>query len=67
MNYFNFAGQRIDESFRAICNKMYFKAEAQQIDRILEVFARHYWDCNPFTIMRNHGKVYIFYIFFSSY
>ncbi|KAI9271821.1 hypothetical protein BDA99DRAFT_306055 [Phascolomyces articulosus] len=58
MNHFDFTDQRIDESFRILCSKMYFKAEAQQIDRILEVFASRYWDCNPSTIMKNHDIIH---------
>ncbi|KAI9494979.1 hypothetical protein BDB00DRAFT_281281 [Zychaea mexicana] len=42
MSYLDFTNQRIDESFRKLCSKVYFKAEAQQIDRILEAFACRY-------------------------
>lgn len=43
---------------RKLCSKLYFKAEAQQIDRILEVFANRYWTCNPDTILRTAGKLF---------
>ncbi|KAI9480592.1 MAG: Sec7 domain-containing protein [Benjaminiella poitrasii] len=43
MNLFDFKKLTLVESFRKLCLKLYFKAEAQAIDRILEVFAYHYW------------------------
>ncbi|RCH79428.1 hypothetical protein CU098_004454, partial [Rhizopus stolonifer] len=44
MQLFQFADMRLDVGFRRLCSKLYFKAEAQQIDRILEQFAHRYWD-----------------------
>ena len=38
---------------RRFCAKLYLKAETQQVDRILEEFARRYWDCNPTTVLGN--------------
>jgi hypothetical protein len=35
---------------RRMCSKLYLKAESQQLDRILEEFARRYWECNPHTV-----------------
>ncbi|KAI7877230.1 hypothetical protein K492DRAFT_219281 [Lichtheimia hyalospora FSU 10163] len=43
MDYFDFSDMRMDTAFRKLCSKLYFKAEAQQIDRILQVFAQRYW------------------------
>jgi hypothetical protein len=40
---------------RKVCSKLYFRAEAQQIDRILEAFAKRYWQCNPKTIFGSAG------------
>lgn len=50
MNNFNFANQKLDTAFRLLCSKLYLKAESQQIDRILEAFAKRYYECNPTTI-----------------
>ncbi|CDH49068.1 sec7 domain containing protein [Lichtheimia corymbifera JMRC:FSU:9682] len=58
MDKFEFANMRLDNAFRKLCSKLYFKAEAQQIDRILEVFANRYWTCNPDTILRTADVVY---------
>lgn len=55
MSHFDFTGERIDASFRKLCAKLYFKAEAQQIDRILEAFANRYHECNPKSILKNAG------------
>ena len=41
---------------RRLCAKLYLKAETQQVDRILEVFAKRYWDCNPTTIFGNPSE-----------
>lgn len=45
--------------FRKVCSKLYFRAEAQQIDRILEAFAQRYWECNPKTVFRNAGIFFL--------
>lgn len=59
--FFNVSIGKVNESFlllRKVCSKLYFRAEAQQIDRILEAFAKRYWQCNPKTIFGNAGFVY---------
>ncbi|ORE15747.1 hypothetical protein BCV71DRAFT_228517 [Rhizopus microsporus] len=58
MDYFNFADMRLDAAFRKLCSKLYFKAEAQQIDRILEVFANRYWECNTGCLLGSADVVY---------
>ncbi|EPB89850.1 hypothetical protein HMPREF1544_03372 [Mucor circinelloides 1006PhL] len=47
MDQFDFTGMALDEAFRKLCQKLYFKAEAQEIDRILEVFSHRFWNQNP--------------------
>lgn len=56
MEYFYFTDMRLDGAFRKLCSKLYFKAEAQQIDRILESFANRFWDCNPDCLFGSAGK-----------
>lgn len=46
MSRFDFTNQRLDAAFRTLCGKLYFKAEAQQMDRILGAFASRYWECH---------------------
>ncbi|KAG2217575.1 hypothetical protein INT45_004928 [Circinella minor] len=58
MKNFQFSHMRLDSAFRKLCSKLYFKAEAQQIDRILEVFAGRYWSCNPRSILKSADVVY---------
>ncbi|KAL0097606.1 hypothetical protein J3Q64DRAFT_1652380 [Phycomyces blakesleeanus] len=58
LNNFQFSRMRLDGAFRKLCSKLYFKAEAQQIDRILEVFAQRYWACNPRCIFGSADIVY---------
>ncbi|KAI8147478.1 hypothetical protein BJV82DRAFT_595619 [Fennellomyces sp. T-0311] len=58
MNHFEFTNMLLDKAFRKLCSKLYFKAEAQQIDRILEAFARRFWQCNPQSIFGNDDIVY---------
>lgn len=55
MQFFVFTEMRLDSAFRKLCSKLYFKAEAQQIDRILESFANRYWDCNPECLFGSAG------------
>jgi Sec7-like guanine-nucleotide exchange factor len=55
MAFFDFTEMRLDSAFRKLCSKLYFKAEAQQIDRILESFANRYWDCNPSCLFGSAG------------
>jgi hypothetical protein len=33
--------------YRRLCEKLFLKAETQQVDRILDEFSKRYWDCNP--------------------
>ncbi|KAF6761177.1 Sec7 domain GEF [Ephemerocybe angulata] len=47
MDFYDFAGLRLDLAFRRLCAKLYLKGETQQVDRILEEFSRRYWECNP--------------------
>ncbi|KAI8994801.1 hypothetical protein BDB01DRAFT_774119 [Pilobolus umbonatus] len=58
MDYFDFTDMRLDDAFRKLCSKLYFKAEAQQIDRILESFANRYWTCNTQSLFGNADIVY---------
>ncbi|KAI9254890.1 hypothetical protein BY458DRAFT_520605 [Sporodiniella umbellata] len=58
MQLFDFSAMRLDMGFRRLCSKLYFKAEAQQIDRILEVFAHRYWECNPDCLLGSADVVY---------
>lgn len=58
MGFFKLEGVTLDSAFRTLCSKIYFKAEAQQIDRILEAFAKRYWQCNPHCIFGSSDTVH---------
>ncbi|CAO3599194.1 unnamed protein product [Absidia cylindrospora] len=58
MDHFEFETLRLDSAFRKLCGKLYFKAEAQQIDRILDIFAKRYWKCNPQSVFGSSDVVY---------
>ncbi|GAN04434.1 conserved hypothetical protein [Mucor ambiguus] len=58
MNNFDFANQRLDAAFRTLCAKLYLKAESQQLDRIIEAFAKRYYECNPTTLFHCFDVVY---------
>lgn len=51
MNNFNFKGLRLDDAFRALCSKLYIKGESQQLDRIIEAFAKRFCECNPNSLL----------------
>ncbi|UZJ56962.1 hypothetical protein CBS101457_006282 [Exobasidium rhododendri] len=47
MERFDFAGLRIDAAFRRLCDKLFLRAETQQVDRILTAFSQRFISCNP--------------------
>ncbi|KAK9492218.1 hypothetical protein V1508DRAFT_168037 [Lipomyces doorenjongii] len=50
MSNFNWTGKSILSGLRSLCERIYFRGEAQHIDRILDAFATRWCECNP-----NHG------------
>lgn len=47
---YDFTNKSIITSLREVCNRLVFRAETQQVDRILVAFSKRWCDCNP-----NHG------------
>jgi Sec7 domain len=47
---------RADATCRRLCEKLYLKAETQQVDRILEQFSLRYWKNNPDTVYGSAGE-----------
>ncbi|WVQ76687.1 hypothetical protein IAR50_006361 [Cryptococcus sp. DSM 104548] len=58
MQYFDMKGQNLVEAFRDLCQKLYLKAESQEIDRIIEAFSARYFECNPNTTFGSPGVVH---------
>jgi PH/SEC7 domain-containing protein len=57
INKFDFKNLRLDAAFRSLCDKLYLKAETQQVDRILEAFSRKYWQDNPEVLFGSAGEL----------
>ncbi|KAG2221647.1 hypothetical protein INT45_001172 [Circinella minor] len=55
---YDFKDMQLDTAFRKLCQKVYFKAEAQEIDRVLEAFARRYWACNNNVVYGSADVIY---------
>ena len=50
MELYNFSNLNILAALRNVCNRLVLKAESQQVDRILDAFAKRWCQCNS-----NHG------------
>ncbi|KAJ2969504.1 hypothetical protein NUW58_g9975 [Xylaria curta] len=50
MDLYDFENQSVLAGLRQICSRLVFRAETQQVDRILVAFSKRWCDCNP-----NHG------------
>ncbi|GAW13482.1 hypothetical protein ANO14919_028680 [Xylariales sp. No.14919] len=50
MDLYDFENESVLTGLRQICSRLVFRAETQQVDRILIAFAKRWCDCNP-----NHG------------
>jgi hypothetical protein len=50
MDLYEFKNTSILMSLRQVCRRLVFRAETQQVDRILVAFSKRWCDCNP-----NHG------------
>ncbi len=50
MDLYDFKNHSVVASLRQVCGRLVFRAETQQVDRILVAFSRRWCECNP-----NHG------------
>ncbi|KAI0908010.1 hypothetical protein F4823DRAFT_564246 [Ustulina deusta] len=50
MDLYDFESESVLASLRQICSRLVFRAETQQVDRILIAFSKRWCECNP-----NHG------------
>ncbi|KAI0154727.1 hypothetical protein GGR57DRAFT_502473 [Xylariaceae sp. FL1272] len=50
MDLYDFKNQSVIAALRQVCTRLVFRAETQQVDRILVSFSNRWCDCNP-----NHG------------
>ncbi|PWN21755.1 hypothetical protein BCV69DRAFT_281683 [Microstroma glucosiphilum] len=55
---FDFTNLRVDAALRILCDKLFLRAETQQVDRILAAFSRRYWLCNPASVCGSADSVH---------
>ncbi|GAP85114.1 putative Sec7 domain-containing protein [Rosellinia necatrix] len=47
MDLYDFENQSVLAALRQVCSRLVFRAETQQVDRILVAFSKRWCDCNP--------------------
>ncbi|SNX81885.1 uncharacterized protein MEPE_00590 [Melanopsichium pennsylvanicum] len=55
---FDFSGLRLDIAFRKLCDKLFLRAETQQIDRVLAAFSQRYYECNTDSVFGSADVVH---------
>lgn len=58
MSKFFWHGLSILGAIRGLCDRLYLKAESQQLDRIIDAFAERWCECNPMHGFKNPSVVY---------
>lgn len=58
MDQFDLAGLRIDATLRKLCDKLFLRAETQQVDRILSALSQRYFECNSQNIFVNADVIH---------
>lgn len=61
MDLYDFTHKSVVTSLRDVCNRLVFRAETQQVDRILVCFSQRWCDCNPNHGFKSTGKLYLFF------
>jgi hypothetical protein len=56
MELYDFTNQSIVQALRQVCGRLIFRAETQQVDRILVAFSKRWCDCNPRHGFKATGK-----------
>lgn len=56
--HFDFKETRVDEALRRLCDKLFLRAETQQVDRILASFSKRFWECNPLPVYGSADNVH---------
>ncbi|KAJ1035121.1 hypothetical protein NDA18_000719 [Ustilago nuda] len=55
---FDFSGLGLDVAFRRLCDKLFLRAETQQIDRILSAFSQRYYECNSDSVFGSSDVIH---------
>lgn len=58
MSLFDWTGKSVLSAVRGLCDKLYMKAESQQLDRIIDSFADRWCECNPQHGFKSPGVIY---------
>lgn len=56
MDLYDFENQSVLAALRQICSRLVFRAETQQVDRILVAFSKRWCDCNPDHGFKSNGE-----------
>ena len=59
MELYDFSNNSILQALRQVCDRLVFRAESQQIDRILVAFAARWCQCNPKHGFKTMGELYM--------
>lgn len=55
MELFDWSEQNILDALRGLCDRIALKGETQQMDRIMDAFARRWCECNPSHTFKSSG------------
>jgi hypothetical protein len=55
MDLFDWNGVNILTAFRELCSRLIIRAEAQQLDRVIDSFSERWSDCNPNNGFKSRG------------
>lgn len=58
MGLFDWQGSSILTALRGVCDKLYMRAESQQLDRVIEAFSERWCSCNPDHGFKSSAVVY---------
>lgn len=58
MSLFDWTDKSVLSAVRRLCDKLYMKAESQQLDRIIDSFADRWCECNPQHGFKSPGVIY---------
>ncbi|ANB15636.1 hypothetical protein AWJ20_3273 [Sugiyamaella lignohabitans] len=58
MRLFDWTNSSVLASLRSLCDKLYMKAESQQLDRIIDSFSDRWCECNPRHGFKSPGVIY---------
>ena len=58
MALFDWTDKSVLSAVRSLCDRLYLKAESQQLDRLIDSFSDRWHECNPMHGFKSMGVVY---------